>query len=127
MASRPRPACAKMRAISPSNGVACRLDLTYATGVGSTLGFFQQTSSGGLGGVDPAPGSTLNFQIPVLDTTTGTISYIAQVQTLVVPAGGVSALTIFEAALPSGSYDFDIFAQDYSENTSLDTVTLTVP
>ena len=111
----------------PAQTVLVVLDLDWAAGTGSILGFFEVTSSGTLGARQVNEGDELTVQFPVWDANAGTLSYELGVASLVVPPGGAENLTIFKAQVPDGSIDFDIFAEDFAENIGVDSVTLTVP
>jgi len=103
------------------------LDLRWATGTGTLLGIYQRSPNGTFATHPVYPGDILNFLVPILNTSTGQVTTATQGTSLVVPAAGVSALLIYQALLPPGPVDLDIFVEDYSENLGYDWVTLTVP
>ncbi len=104
--------------------LALYVTLDYAIGTGSIQGFFSFQASGAVSEVRVDPNDTVNVLLPVFDSTTGNITWNLSAASLTVPAGGLS---IAEYALPTGNYDFDIFAKDYAGNIGVDWVTLTVP
>lgn len=110
----------------PSRDVYAILDLRWATGTGVLLGLYQSTPQGALASIPVYPGDWVNFLFPILNKTTGVVTYAFQPVSLVVPAGGVGNLAIYQAPMPAGPVDLEIFVEDYAENLGYDLVTLTV-
>lgn len=113
--------------VGPPQDVLAFLDLNWTSGTGTLFGIFEVTTSGTLATVQAQQGDSLRVQYPTLNTVTGDITYSLSPTNFVIPAGGLSSMTISHSALPSGSHEFLIMAEDYAENVSADGVSLTVP
>ena len=97
--------------------VSVFFQLNWAAGAGNIQGVYFGSPSGLWIGIPLVPGDTLTMYRPILDTSSGTVTWTTlSPTTLTVPTGGVSAFQIYTASLGTGTHDVFIFGTDYAGN-----------
>ena len=98
------------------------INLNLFSGSGTVIGTYIVAPVGAVIAAPINPGDTLVMEYPILDITSGAISYTLSSVSLVVPPGGMSAFSPFIQRLPlyPGPHDLDIFVEDYAGNFGTD-------